>query len=89
MGKSLPELRFAKINALKETNAKKKFEIRGYPVLVLMLGDSRLYYAGERSFRKIEKWLRARMDPPIKEVVSVEEAERLEKRNKIFLAFFP
>lgn len=89
LAKSLPLLRFAKINAQKEIKAKEKFEIRGYPVLILMLGESKLYYNGERNLKNMEQWLLARMDPQIQEVTSLEEVERLKKGNKIFLYLFP
>ncbi|CAH2064091.1 unnamed protein product [Thlaspi arvense] len=79
----------AKIDATEEGDLAQKYEIQGFPsVLLFVDGEMRKTYEGERTKDGIVTWLKKKASPSIHNITTKEEAERvLSAEPKLVLGF--
>ena len=77
----------AKIDCVKYENIKIKYKIESYPTLMLIKGEKKIIYNGERNYEEIKKWLEENTKPELIKLNSKKELDKFSK-NKLCMVYF-
>ena len=84
-----PEIKLAKADATIETVLAEKYNVRGYPTLKFLSGESVIDYNGGRQADDIVNWLLKKTGPAAKELSTVDEAKSfIDENNVAVIGFF-
>lgn len=85
-----PEIKLCKIDATVEKAAAKKYEVRGYPTILLFIKGRKnpVQFFSVNSASVIVDWLLEKAKPSSQEINSVEDAEKLIAENEVVTIFF-
>ena len=78
---------FAKLDCIKYENIEKVYEIEAYPTLMLIKGDDKIIFEGERTMENIKKWLEEKTKPNFEQINTKEELDSFSK-NKLCMVYF-
>lgn len=82
-------IKLAKINAITETDIANKYNVDGYPTLLLFRKGDVTEYNRDRSAEDIVRWLNKKIAPPATELNDIEEVRRfLEDNDVVSIGFF-
>ncbi|KAK4876714.1 hypothetical protein RN001_009220 [Aquatica leii] len=70
-------VKFAEIEASEEQDLCDKYNVVGYPTLILFRRGVAVDYEGERTVEDILMWIKSQLRPAVKELNTLEEAENL------------
>ena len=59
---------FAKLNCLKNQKIENIYEIEAYPTLMLLIGDEKNVYNGQRNLEDIKQWLEEKTKPKLTQI---------------------
>lgn len=79
-------LRLAKVDGIAEKKLTEKFNIEGFPTIILLNKDQEpMYYEAEREKNFFVRFMRKRTIPVVTELHSMEEVEKFKKSNEVVL----
>lgn len=87
ISKKNQNIRLAQVDATKETELAKKFEVSGYPTLKFMVKGSAINYEGGRVEKDIISWIEKKTGPVTSEIKTTVELDQLKEEYEVFVAF--
>ena len=78
---------FAKLDCIKYEKIANNYDIEYYPTLMILKGNQRIKFEGNRNFEEIKKWLEENTKPKITKINSKEELDKFVK-DKICIVYF-
>ena len=78
---------FAKLNCLKNQKIENIYEIEAYPTLMLLIGDEKNVYNGQRNLEDIKQWLEEKTKPKLTQINTKKELDKFTK-DKLCLVYF-
>ena len=77
----------AKLDCIKYEKIEAIYEIEAYPTLMLIRGEEKTIYSGQRKYEDIKKWLEEKTKPEFVQINSKKELDNFSK-NKLCLVYF-
>ena len=77
----------AKLDCIKYEKIEATYEIEAYPTLMLIRGEEKNIYDGQRKYEDIKKWLEEKTKPELVQINSKKELDNFSK-NKLCLVYF-
>ena len=78
---------FAKIDCIKYERIKNIYEIKLYPSLILIKGEEKIIYEGNKAYEDIKKWLEEKTRPKLIQINNKKELDNFVK-NKLCMVYF-
>ena len=78
---------FAKIDCIKYERIKNIYEIKLYPSLILIKGEEKIIYEGNKAYEDIKKWLEEKTKPKLIQINNKKELNNFVK-NKLCMVYF-